>query len=316
MHVAGHTRLGRLAPPGTRPTRACGVLRAGRGRWLALAICGVVHSACDRTVVLGSECPEQDLDSPCELTKLDARVVASDRAPSADEDAQARDEEDAELDGARDGETKVLPEDGGTSAPNDAEPDAAPLVQLKVDNGSFERGGGLPGDVLLSNLVSTLLPIQPVTWVWTELAGWYACLPLSVRSETRDLGGDAGAYPMGADYVSFVVNGTSVRQTLPAPMKKGARYAFEVDVNSFSEGANNLFLEVRGARQQCGEGAVLGRTALVADAAGWSTACVSFEASDAYGYLLLAPGFEGGTQPSGNARMWIDDLRQVESCPQ
>jgi len=212
------------------------------------------------------------------------------------------------------------PRDAGLVQPVDAElvgdagaGDVAirsnPLV---IQNPSFERNGGVGGDVLLEKLIS-LFPV--VNLIFAELPDWYACFPLSVSSLTWLLDGDAGAQqsPTG-DYLSFVINGTSVRQQLAAPLVPGTAYAFEFDVISESGGGQNLYLEARGAAALCGNGVVLGRSPVVRDGADWSTSCVSFTADDAYSYLLLAPNYEGNA-PGLTARLRVDGLRQVERCP-
>jgi len=276
--------------------------------WLVAGLVGL-SGACNRTVVLGSECP--DIDTVCsEPDELPSQpgspVVGSERDAAPDELGGGATDADSEDTPQLDGALSEELDDAGQAVIGQ------PLVSLAVYNPSFERGGGLPGDVVLVSLVGTLLPLPPVTWALTTLPNWYACLPLAVSSESREPG-DAGAFQSGGDYVSFVANGTTVRQTLAAPMAKGTSYAFVLDVISRSEGSQNLFVEVRGARQQCGEGIVLGRSRLLRDSADWQSTCVSFVASDNFTQLLLGPGWEG-VMPSPGARLLIDNLRQVESC--
>jgi hypothetical protein len=298
-----------------RCSKTAALLRGvGLGASCSWALLGL-GAGCMRTVVLGSECPE--LDDSC-LEPMSQPAAAEDGSvPPGDGDGADTvhgDDTGPPVSSLDAGEPEQTSDAELPSEASDAQADAAPtLVALAVDNPSFERGGGLPGDVLLVSLVETLLPLPPVTWAWTTLPNWYACVPLSVSSESREPSEAAGS-PAGKDYVSFVPNGTTVRQALATPMTKGSRYFFALDTISRSEGTQNLFVEVRGARQQCGEGIVLGRSDLLPEASTWTSTCVSFTASDRFTHLLIGPGWEGAA-PGVGARLMIDNLRQVDRCP-
>jgi hypothetical protein len=217
--------------------------------------------------------------------------------------------------------TSPVPDGGATVGPSsdaatsglDVPADNAGIAErtapLLVKNPSFERNGGVGGDVLLDKLIS-LFPL--VNLIFADLPSWYACFPLSVSSVTLLDSPDAGLAPSPTgDYLSFVVNGTSVRQQLPAPMVPGAGYAFAFDVISDEPG---LYLEARGATALCGDGVVLGRSPALPTSGSWTPSCVAFTADQAYDYLLLAPGHEGRA-PGPTSRVRIDGLRQVASCP-
>lgn len=214
-----------------------------------------------------------------------------------------------------------LPEDddgdGGRQPKDtlDAALDSGALFHtLEIQNQSFERPGGLSGDVLLNNLVTELVPVPPVDYVFVTLPHWYTCIPFSVFSRSWSPEADAGiaANDLG-DYLSFVVNASTVRQTLPMPLAVATSYSFEMKVISRSEGRNNLFVQVSGGEGGCGVGAPLGRSARLEDTDGWVTTCVTFMADRPYKQLLLAPGHEGPEKPLTD-RLLLDELRQVASC--
>ncbi|MFM2419860.1 MAG: hypothetical protein RL385_4583, partial [Pseudomonadota bacterium] len=86
------------------------------------------------------------------------------------------------------------------------------------------------------------------------------------------------------------------------------------DVLSETNGANNMFLEARGATADCRAGIVLGRSPVVSDSPDWQTTCVTFRADDAYSHLLLAAHWED-KRPAFGSRLRVDGLRQVPACP-
>jgi hypothetical protein len=191
---------------------------------------------------------------------------------------------------------------------------AVSFTPISLYNLSFERKGGLGGDVVLSNTVSVLVPIPPVDTVFAQLPNWYACIPLAVSSLTWIDRADAGAEKSEfGDYLSFVINGTSVRQALGAPLTPGIHYAFEAKVVAVGEGTGNLHLDVQGSTSVCGAGASIGRSAQLPQAQGWTRACVTFTADKPYTYLLLAPSYDGAAPP-GSSRLYLDELQQVASC--
>jgi hypothetical protein len=202
-------------------------------------------------------------------------------------------------------------------APLDAGEDGSLPVSyppISLYNLSFERRGGVGGDVVLSNTVSVLVPIPPVDTVFAQLPNWYACIPLSISSLTWMDRVDAGsAKSEFGDYLSFVINGTTVRQQLGTPLKTGTSYSFEALVATVGQGTGNLHLDVQGSTSVCGNGNSLGRSALLPQSSQWTRACVTFTPDKPYTYLLLAPSYDGAAPP-GNARLYLDELRQVASC--
>jgi len=93
----------------------------------------------------------------------------------------------------------------------------------------------------------------------------------------------------------------------------GTSYAFEAKVASAGAGTANLHLAVQGSTSVCGAGVGLGRSAVLLQSERWTRACVTFTADKPYTYLLLAPGYDGAV-PTGSARLYLDELRQVASC--
>jgi hypothetical protein len=189
---------------------------------------------------------------------------------------------------------------------------SAQFAALSVRNPSFERDGGVGGDLLLIDLVGFFVEVPPVL---AELPHWFTCIPFSISSLSW-LGRESSATPAAqiGDYLAFNADGTAARQRLPAPMQRGATYAFEVDVLSETNGANNMFLEARGATADCRAGIVLGRSPVVSDSPDWQTTCVTFRADDAYSHLLLAAHWED-KRPAFGSRLRVDGLRQVPACP-
>lgn len=264
---------------------------------------GLASSACSELVGLGSQCPD---GVSCEPTPPGGEVALPVPGLNTMPVVVPRVVIDAGIDGAV---IDPLPSAVAADAGSAAEPDL-PLIALS--NLSFERHGGIGGDVVLSAAVSTLVPVAPVDTVFAELPHWYACIPLSVSSLTLPSQADAGS--ASGDYLSFVINGTTVRQALGAPLTQGVTYALTAQVMNHGAAAGKLHLEVRGATSSCGSGYVIGRSAALADSAGWSSVCVTFTADKPYTYLLLAPSADGSAPP-GNARFYLDDLQQVASCP-
>jgi hypothetical protein len=262
---------------------------------------------CEDTVQLATECPPY-MDT-C-VIHFDAGEVAILRPDTLgfSEDPPHQ-EMPAELDDAG----SAL----GTSPNGGVDDDAGGIISaqfaaLKVHNPSFERDGGVGGDLLLIDLVGLFVEVPPVL---AELPHWFTCIPFSISSLSW-FGRDTSATPAAqiGDYLAFNADGTAARQRLPAPMQRGATYAFEVDVLSETNGANNMFLEARGATADCRAGIVLGRSPVVADSPDWQTTCVTFRADDAYSHLLLAAHWEG-KRPAYGSRLRVDGLRQVPACP-
>jgi hypothetical protein len=273
-----------------------GALRAVAGAALA----ALATAGCEESVELGSACAP--VESPLGCAQEHPGGEVSIVRPSG-----------SDTDSVPDRGTVVGPSSDAAAAVSVVPAGDAGIAvrkdSLLVENPSFERNGGVGGDVLLDKLIS-LFPL--VNLVFADLPSWYACFPLAVSSVTLLDSPDAGIAPSPTgDYLSFVVNGTSVRQQLPAPMVPGAAYAFAFDVISDEP---ELYLEARGATALCGDGVVLGRSPVLPTSGTWAPSCVTFTADQAYDYLLLAPGHEGRA-PGLTSRVRIDGLRQVESCP-
>lgn len=275
---------------------------------LALVVAALVLTvSCTDSVLLGSACPFGE--RVCNLAEVDAEVPFD---PPVTGTSPRADIPLAPMDAGLDGAIAIVDE-----TPLDAGEDGALPVNFSpvtLYNLSFERRGGVGGDVVLSNTVSVLVPIPPVDTVFAQLPNWYACIPLAVSSLTWIDRTDAGAAKSEyGDYLSFVINGTTVRQQLGAPLTRGTSYSFEAQVATMGSGTDNLRLEVQGSTNVCGSGVSLGRSALVPQSQHWSRVCVTFTADKPYTYLLLAPSYEGAAPP-GNARLYLDELRQVGSC--
>jgi hypothetical protein len=271
---------------------------------LLLSVLGLTAS-CSENVLLGSACPLGE--QTCILVEPDAEVSFLPPVTST---------------GPVDTGGPLVSMDGGidsavpSQAPTDAGDVSAPASFPSVTfyNLGFERRGGVGGDVVLSNTLSVLIPIAPVDTVFAMLPNWYACVPLAVSSLTwmnrADAGSEKSEY---GDYLSFVINGTAVRQQLGAPLTPGTSYSFEAKVATAGAGTASLHLEVQGSTSVCGAGSSLGRSAPLDQSERWTRACVTFTADKPYTYLLLAPSHDGAAPP-GSARLYLDELRQVASC--
>ena len=266
-------------------------------------------SACTELVALGSQCPSDGV--ACAATPPGGEIAI----PVPGLNTMPVVVPNVTLDGGLDsGASEALPNAVVSDAGTDRNPVADPgLPPIALQNTSFERHGGIGGDVVLSAAVSTLVPVAPIDTVFAELPHWFACIPLSVSSLTLPTQADAGsAQSASGDYLSFVINGTTVREGLTVPLTVGVTYALTAQVMNRG-GGGKLHLEVRGATTACGSGYVLGRSALVPQGSDWTSTCVAFTADKPYTYLLLAPSVDG-TAPPSNARFSLDELRQVASC--
>lgn len=271
---------------------------------LLLSALGLTIS-CTENVLLGSECRLGG--QTCVPTEPDADMPF--RPPVIGVDPADSDVPRTAVDAGSDGTVvSERPEDVADSAVTED------FASLALYNLSFERRGGVGGDIVLSNTVSVLVPIAPVDTVFAQLPNWYACVPLAVSSLTWMNTADAGAeMAASGDYLSFVINGTTVRQALGAPLTPGTRYSFEANVATVGAGADSLRLEVQGSTSVCGAGTSIGRSAPLPQSGRWTRACVTFTVDEPYTYLLLAPSYEGAAPPV-SARFYLDELRQVASC--
>ncbi|HEX6245682.1 MAG TPA: hypothetical protein VFZ61_32380, partial [Polyangiales bacterium] len=232
-------------------------------------------SACTKTLVLGSDCPDETYQCTQDSVKPE---------PDPDDGMDAGQEP-----GSHDGSTSA-PEDAGPRGwdaivviPDPVQPDGATDANLDaiatfslldVANPHFERNSGLGGDLVLAKLIGTLLPIPPIPLLFAELPNWYACWATTVHSVSRELMLDAGLDT--DDYLMFVVNGTPVRQLLPQPLDAGAKYALEFTVQARPDPSERLVLEIRGANEECAVGDLLTSTRELPADAGWTPVCVEF----------------------------------------
>lgn len=288
-------------------------------RWFCIFVALASVGGCAQTVVIGSECPERESDCA-----RDAEPDAEDE-PDAEEPEEAGSSKDAGPDpmdagqeaAAADGALEAGQPD--TSVASDGAAEAGvPYLSLGLRNPDFERNPGVPaGDVVVSNVVDAIT----LGIVIAELPYWYACWFGSVNSVTWELDQDAGMPLYRGDYLSLVLNSVfnakiePVRQRLPMPMQVGASYSFEMDVLGLPDNGAQLFLEIRGHHgTDCdGESAVLVRSELLPDRK-WGTICMQFTPQQAYTHFSIGPTYTG-PKPSTNARVRLDTLRQVASCP-
>ena len=285
----------------------------------------IALGACTQTVVLGTDCPVPG--SAC--TDETSSPVGHDTDPQeggakGEEAGSARGEDAGEQ--TKDAAVETLPDiamDGGLTE-LDAESGVSAL--LTIQNPDFERSGGIGGDLVLRSLLGKWLPFPPVTLIFAELPGWYACWATTVHSVPREFDLDAGLMQPQDDYLTFVVTGPPVRQLLPTPMQEGARYALQMEVWGRADPGETLSVEIRGAFHdpdagvtangplpECEQGTRLGKSGPLPNNAGWMPICIEFVADRAYPYLLIGP-VTTRDPPSGTARLSLDGLRSVSSC--
>jgi hypothetical protein len=299
--------------PDTRKAQDASHLRppAGVVRSVAAGLL-LAMVGCSPLVALGTECPE-------------SRTVCMNAQPDEGDamDAQVP----MPIDGGEDASSSP-----GADAARDATDPAPVFTPLLVQNRDFDRKGGVGGDLVLSETVDAITLGVPDSLgiSLADVSNWYACWYGTVNSITWQLDQDAGVPAVMGDYLSFTLNSAlsrqgviePVRQQLAAPMEVGATYAFEMDVLSRPDNGAELYVEFRGRTLVAGDdcavstidnGVSLARSEII-DAAGWTTVCLQFTAQDPFTHLLIVPGYEG-PQPSGNARLRLDTLRQVSGCP-
>jgi hypothetical protein len=97
-------------------------------------------------------------------------------------------------------------------------------------------------------------------------------------------------------------------------MQAGVTYAFEMDVLGLPDNGSQLYMEIRGHTADCGgDGTMLARADIRPEYS-WTTLCMQFTPQQAFSHFLIGPGYTG-PQPSTNARVRLDTLRQVSACP-
>jgi hypothetical protein len=283
-----------------------------------LPLCSV---SCEQLVVLGTECPEAS--GPCIVQgagdKRDAGEDLDAGEELAADAALATGADDTGVDTRAD---TGLPEAGvqmlNDAAAQDGASDAttASFLPLGLQNPEFQRNPGVPaGDLVLSDLVDAIT----LGIVIADLPNWYACWFGSVNSVSWDLDQDAGAPLYRGDYLSLVLNSVfdskiePARQKLAMPMQAGASYALEMDVLGLPDNGAQLYMEIRGHDADCGgDGTMLARAEIQPERT-WTTLCMQFTPQQNFSYFLIGTGYSGA-QPSTNARVRLDTLRQVSSC--
>lgn len=269
-------------------------LRWSRGPCLCLLAGSLSLGACRSEIALGSEC-------------------ASDRSPCLEEPAENRDK------GAFDaGKRNPKPDamaglDASTDASaGDAEPPplpipmeagvdtGAPPIGLGIDNPSFEGPAG------------SLYPINSVSLPsWESCGGNVSVVESAYVSsgfpamQTTLLPSDGNTFLE----LSLVATGPgAVVQTLPAPLTKGTRYAFAVDLAQ--SGIGTATLEVRSGRASCAFGAALFKSDnLVSDGA-WHTTCLTLTPDADVSELVLVM-----TTSVAGVSIYVDALRSDPVCP-
>jgi hypothetical protein len=295
--------------------------RAGGAIGVAIAL-----GACTQTVVLGTDCPVPG--SVC--TDETSSPVAGDTDPQeggAKEGGAGSDRGEDAGEQTKDAQVETLPDLVLDAGPTELDAEAGTRALLSIQNPDFERSGGIGGDLVLRSLLGKWVPFPPVTLIFAELPGWYACWATTVHSVPREFDLDAGLMQPQDDYLTFVVTGPPVRQLLPTPMQAGARYALQMEVWGRADPGETLSVEILGAFHdpdagmtdnkgpfpECEQGTRLGKSGPLPNNAGWTQTCIEFVADRAYPYLLIAPTTTRDP-PSGTARLSLDGLRSVSSC--
>lgn len=293
-------------------------------RSVLVAILCLCAGACTRTVLLGSECPELDTEcSPpdpddeerdageAEMDADDEELDAEAESGSVEPDADPLDANGLPIDAPTQRDVEAVIPDANL---DDALP---PLVPLVLTNPEFQRNPGVPtGDVALTN---NLLDPLTLGIVFSDLPGWYACWVGSVNSVTWELDQNVGTPLYKGDYLSLVLNSVfnskiePARQKLSAPMRVGVSYALELDALGLPDNGAQLFVEVRGYDSDCGEGTLLARSAALPERR-WTPLCLAFTPDRAFSHISIGTGY-AGPQPSTNARVRLDSLRQLQVCP-
>jgi hypothetical protein len=255
-------------------------------------------SACIEAVTIGRECVvnlglcERE-DAPPPSAPLDASLDAQTRVS----DASSYEEPDA-------GDAAGASADASTV--DGALPSAALFPGLR--NGSFEVTRGQPGALAFE-------PVDSVPLGGTLADPWAACFfgfsALAISESTRGSGTQDVRPTEGAVLVEADVGVTGLsglRQRLSAPLQVGQRYGFRIDVRATPDAA--IELELWGAYFDCARDTKLAQVPLPGD--GWSSVCVSFEASRDFSQLMLLPVNRG--VPGGSPRAFLDNLRADPSC--
>jgi hypothetical protein len=121
------------------------------------------------------------------------------------------------------------------------------------------------------------------------------------------------------DYLSLVLNSLfnskiePARQELASPMRVGTTYALELDVLSLPDNGSQPYVEIRGHDADCGDGTLLVRSATLPERL-WTPICLTFTPERPFSHFSIGTGYQG-PQPSTNARVRIDSLRELETCP-
>jgi hypothetical protein len=299
---------------------------------IALLFC----SACEETVVLGTECPAQN--GVCEKRQ----------SPTGDENDTGMTPPEGDRDGGDGSSQPNMDLDGGkeepqgndasqrdagdgnganVAPPKDARPtepeDAGPALFPPFVNPSFELvDGGREGDVVETT------PGAPSP-VETSIAPWYTCRRgISVSSSvTYGLPGNQYTVrPVDGDtfitdtFPIVVGNANGITQDLSAPLLPGQRYAFAVEV--WAERDPLMFSEpVLELAVSDGFGCLLGRKIGMSQSItpdGWRKACITFttpavsQLQPSIRTLMLL--INAPNDPVNFAPMHFDNIRPDPEC--
>jgi hypothetical protein len=302
----------------------------------------VALAGCTELVVLGNECRGQgscivEVDAHVSAIPADAGVDAQgpqavDAQRGAPTDAQAEPPPDAELDAQADADP-IADLDADLATPPDAARDAAPIPDSAapelvdadvlptpaVQNLSFELTSGKPGDVAAVSLPTG-----------TELAPWFSCQTIGgpgsfagVRAEAsvsvpaQDGGVETVLPQSGGTFIAmkyFVMLFPPVlAQQMSTPLRAGTQYDFAISVRTSNPGAK-LSLQIYGASAPCVllPSAVLLAQTKPIESRGWNQICLRFTAPSDLRYFMLVENAPGTVSDD---RLFVDDLRNVDACP-
>jgi len=284
-------------------------MRVGLGR--VAAGLGLI-AGCIESIPLGTECPEQYAhctDAP--------RTNAADRA----NDATPKNERDA---GSLDAAVAL---DAGTTSPPPPPPppqalDASTPEPLDAGNtgvlfpplrnGTFQLTRGRVG----------MLGIEPIEhFSRGGVEPWSACgLGLSVLESASPVRGSPEQTVVPTDGQHFIESEllitarAGITQALPAPLERGRRYAFRIDVQASDRA--EVVLDVVGATNTCMPAT---RLATIDDvpAREWASRCVTFTAPKDVDirHIMLVPSTPGREIIHlEGARLFFDNLREDPRC--
>jgi hypothetical protein len=301
----------------------------------AFLVIALLVSACEKTIVLGSECPSHNGACAKEHVPTEDGSDASD--PGHEDGNDAGDAPTGTLDAGASGvgggdaggrDAGRLDRDAGVLPMRDARvpEDAGPALFPPFANPSFELSdGGKEGEI----------PVNPqggATSTETPIAPWYECRNgTSVNSSvTTGLPGPNQVTIQPTDGKTFLtdtfpivaLNVNGITQDLTEPLRAGQRYAFAVDLWAERDAVqiSDLVLELAAADPLTG--CLLGRTIASSPPivpGGWRTLCMSFVTPTnntlfsmgirSLMFMVNAPG-----DYTNLTRLHIDNIRSTPQC--